>query len=230
MFLHRPLNTYIDHTGLKPELMDVAFEGLLDEAVKFNFHSVCVSPYIAVPIVQALKPYPDIKVCTVVSFPHGNLPLALKLQEADYFASRGVHEIDWVLHYGEVLNENWNNVRAEVRQMGDLCKAYGVVSKCIVETAILKHPNNLTRIYQTLENESEVDFIKTSTGFSTDGAHLEHVKLWKKLGGDNARLKIKAAGGIKTSAQARAFIAAGADRLGTSASVEIMEQEMKNNG
>jgi deoxyribose-phosphate aldolase len=229
MSLSQPLNRYIDHTLLQPAAMDIAFEGLLDEAVKFNFHSVCVSPYIAVPTVHALKPYPDIKVCTVVAFPHGNIPLELKIKEAAYFASHGVHEIDWVLHYGEVLNERWDNVEKEVHLMGEICKSYGAVSKCIVETAILKHPDTLVRIYNTLFNGSEVDFIKTSTGFAGEGAKLEHVRTWSQLRGNNTRLKIKAAGGIKTAEQARAFIEAGADRLGTSASVDIMEQEMKNN-
>ena len=176
MFLTQPLNRYIDHTLLKPAAMDVAFESLLDEAVKFNFHSVCVSPYIAIPTVTALKPYPDIKVCTVVAFPHGNLPVELKIREAAFFASKGVHEIDWVLHYGEVLNERWDNVELEARLIGDVCKAHGVVSKCIVETAVLKHPATLTRIYETIYNGSNVDFIKTSTGYSTDGAQVEHVQ------------------------------------------------------
>lgn len=222
--LTRPPNRYIDHTLLKPTAMDVAFEQLLDDAVKFDFYSVCVAPYIAVPAVAALRPHPSVKVCTVVAFPHGNIPLDLKLAEADYFASRGVHEIDWVLHYGDVYNEKWNNVALEMRRMGELCKSAGVVSKCIVEAAVISHPRMITRVFETLRDESPVDFIKTSTGFAHAGANLEHVRRWSELRGNNLRPLIKAAGGIKTLDQALAFIDAGADRLGLSASVEVMEQ------
>lgn len=223
MPLTQPLNRYIDHTLLKTTAMDVAFEGLLDEAIKFNFRSVCVAPYIAVPIVRAMKPYPDTKVCTVVSFPHGNVPLLFKLREASYFIENGVQEIDWVLNYTEVFNEKWYAVAAEMTAMANLCREAGVVSKCIVETGALISPTLIGRVFKEVQN-SGVDFIKTSTGYVGDGAKVEHIKLWDKLRNGAPSPLIKASGGIKSAEKALAMIEAGADRLGTSASTEIMEQ------
>lgn len=222
--LRQPLNRYVDHTLLKPTAMDVAFESHLDEALKFDFYAVCVSPYIASSVVEALRPYPSTRVCTVVAFPHGNIPLELKLKETEYFISHGVHEIDWVLHYGDVYNSKWKNVALEMRYIGELCKSAGVVSKCIVEAAVISHPAMIDRVFETLRDESPVDFIKTSTGFAHAGANLDHVRRWNELRGRSPRPLIKAAGGIRSLNQALAFIDAGADRLGLSASVEVMEQ------
>ena len=217
-----PLNRYIDHTLLKPYIMDAAFESHLEEAIKYNFYSVCVSPHVAPAIVKALAPYPETKVCTVVSFPHGNLPLALKAKEVDYFIQAGIHEIDWVLNYAEVLNDNWDLVAEEMRTIASLCRQASVVSKCIVETGILKRQDWQARLLKEVAY-ANVDFIKTSTGFTGSGASLETIQLWDKLR-SGTHPKIKASGGIKSAEQALAFINAGADRLGLSASVEVMDQ------
>jgi len=203
--------------------MDVAFESLLDEAIKYDFRAVCVSPYIAVPIVRAMKPYPNTKVCTVVAFPHGNVPLVFKLQQASYFIENGVQEIDWVLNYIEAYNDNWHNITFEMGQMASLCRSAGVVSKCIVETGALIAPALIERVFRCVR-DTGVDFIKTSTGYVGDGAKVEHIKLWNSLRNGDPSPSIKASGGIKSVEQALAMIDAGADRLGTSASVEIMEQ------
>lgn len=223
MALTQPLNRYIDHTLLKTTAMDVAYESLLDEAIKYDFRAVCVSPYIAVPIVRAMKPYPNTKVCTVVSFPHGNVPLLFKLREAEYFIANGVQEIDWVLNYIEVYNDKWHNVTLEMGQMASLCRSAGVVSKCIVETGVLIAPALIERVFRCVR-DTGVDFIKTSTGYVGDGAKVEHIKLWNSLRNGEPSPLIKASGGIKTAERALAMIEAGADRLGTSASTEIMEQ------
>jgi deoxyribose-phosphate aldolase len=215
------LNRYIDHTLLAPGAMDVAFESHLEEAVNYNFYSVCVAPYIALSAVRALAPYPETKVCTVVGFPHGNIPLTLKLHEAAYFVQGGIHELDWVLHYGEALNEAWSRVALEMGQMARLCRDAGVVSKCIVESAYFPGVNARARLFQ-IAQETGVDFLKTSTGFGSEGANLEHVRFWKTLQREEGRPYVKAAGGIKTLQQAEAFLEAGARRLGTSASVGIM--------
>lgn len=203
--------------------MDVAYEGLLDEAIRFNFRAVCVAPYIAVPIVRAMRPYPDTKVCTVVAFPHGNVPLLFKLREASYFIENGVQEIDWVLNYIEAYNDNWHNIALEMGQMSSLCRSAGVVSKCIVETGALIAPALIERVFRCVQ-DAGVDFIKTSTGYVGDGAKVEHIKLWNSLRNGDPSPLIKASGGIKSAERALAMIDAGADRLGTSASVEIMEQ------
>jgi deoxyribose-phosphate aldolase len=218
------LNRFIDHTLLSPTAMDVAFESMLDEAISYNFSAVCVAPYIAGGVVTAMRAYPSINTCTVVAFPDGNIPLALKLKEAEHHIDNGVEEIDWVLHYGEVLNERWEAVETEIQRMGTLCKQAGVISKCIVETPILGSSEVwLRRVFETLA-DSDVDFIKTSTGRSHRGTLLGEVMFLDELRGDNERPFIKAAGGIKTLEQALDMIQAGADRLGMSASVGVMEQ------
>ena len=101
MELPQPLNSYIDHTLLKPDATHLEFEKLLDEAVKFQFASVCVSPYMAGPCVQALTGK-NVRVCTVVGFPHGNVPLQTKLHDILLFAKLGVAEIDFVINYGDL--------------------------------------------------------------------------------------------------------------------------------
>jgi deoxyribose-phosphate aldolase len=221
--LTRPLNRYIDHTALKPNLMDIAFEGVLEEAVKHNFYSVCVSPYIAEATVKALAPYPETKVCTVIAFPNGNVPLEFKLREIEYFINKGIDEVDWVLHYGEVLNENWLQVQKEMEAVSRVCREANIVSKCIIETSVMRKRDWLERLFLTVANTG-VDFIKTSTGFTGEGARLEDIKFWNSIRNGQPSPKIKASGGIKNAEQALAFIAAGADRLGLSASVEVMEQ------
>jgi len=224
LVLDKPLNRYIDHTLLSPMAMDIAFEDFLEHAVKFDFYSVCVSPYIALPVVKAMAPYASIKVGTVVAFPHGNIPLELKLNEAEYFINGGINELDWVLHYGEVLNENWSNVVAEMTSMARLCHQAGIVCKCIVESTELNSRRMLENLFRAIQ-DAGVDFIKTCTGFgSGGGAKIEHIQLWNSLRGGSPTPYIKASGGIKTAERALAMIEAGADRLGTSHSVEVMDQ------
>jgi len=220
--LPQPLNRYIDHTLLKPNATDKEFETLLDEAMKYQFASVCVSPYIASSIAAALKYSADIKTCTVVGFPHGNTPLLFKMREVEFFIKKHIKEIDFVLHYGEILNKKWNNVKLEVNSIGRMCKEAGIVSKCIVETCYL-NPIEQIMIFDVIR-QSDVDFIKTSTGYGTAGAQLETVKMWNEMRQDLERPFIKAAGGIKDLQTALSFIQAGANRLGMSASVKVMEE------
>lgn len=221
--LTKPLNRYIDHTLLNPKASDREFENLLDEAVKYNFKSVCVSPYIAVPITAAMKPYPEISVGTVVAFPHGNTPLSFKLNQIEYFLQYGVQEIDWVLHFGEVFNGRWENVALEMGQIANLCRQGNAVSKCIVESTVVDDSTHLERLFD-LVRDTGVDFIKTSTGFNGPGARLEDVQMWSYMRNGSPAPYIKASGGIKTVTQALSMIEAGADRLGMSASVSIMEE------
>ena len=121
MTLDRTLNRYVDHTLLNPQATQDEFEKLLDEAIEFEFESVCVSPYMAVPIRNVLNAtgYPHIKVCTVVGFPLGNVPLEVKADETRYFVDRGIDEIDFVLNYGELKNQRFNYVIKELHTKGD---------------------------------------------------------------------------------------------------------------
>ena len=174
------LNRFIDHTLLKPEATDADFEKFLDEAVKYRFASVCVSPRIATAIAAAMKPEEDIKVCTVVGFPYGNIPLDLKVQQVEHFIKGGIDEIDFVLGYGELRSLRQDLVIHELEIIGELCHKAGVISKCIVETCYLTEIDKKL-MFQYIRDNSRVDFIKTSTGFGTKGAQLEDVKMWHAM-------------------------------------------------
>jgi len=227
------------------------FQVLLDEAVKYNFASVCVSPHMALSAVKALEDYPDIKVCTVVGFPLGNLPYPLKVLEAEYFAQHGVDEIDFVANIGLLRSEKYENVGDELETVGTACKNNGAVSKCIIETCYLNQDEK-TFMYRALAERTAVNYIKTSTGFGSAGAQLGDVLDWNRRRNEEGitesgrllilegtttqnkanayplrsgkKLKIKAAGGIRDLETALKFIACGADRLGMSASVKVMEE------
>jgi deoxyribose-phosphate aldolase len=200
------------------------FETLLDEAIKYRFAAVCVSPHVAVGVKEALKAEEDIKVCTVVAFPHGNLPPDLKFQQVKYFVDKGIDEIDFVINYGDLIWKHYDTISQELRLIGDYCSFHKVVSKCIVETCFLD-TETLISIFNYIKLETRIDFIKTSTGFSDAGADVDVIRLWNELRGDDNFPRIKAAGGIKDLETALAMIEAGADRLGIgmSASVEVME-------
>jgi len=220
--LEKPLNTYIDHTLLRPDATTQDFATFLHEAEKYKFASVCVAPYMAFPM-QELKNIlkTPVRVGTVVGFPHGNIPLLFKVQQVDYFLSHGVREIDFVINVSELKSQNFAYIIKEVRTLGDLCKQAGAVSKCIIEACLLTQDEKET-MFHYIHDFSNIDYIKTSTGFSTGGASLEDVRLFKSMR-SYGRPLIKAAGGIRTLEQALGFIEAGANRLGTSNSVRIME-------
>lgn len=242
-FLTKPLAQYIDHTLLKPDATMSEFRQLLEEAAKYGFASVCVSPYMALSAKEALQNYPDIKICTVVGFPHGNLPVPLKVQEIQYFANNGVDEIDFVINLGLLKSEMFDNFQIEMRAIDEMCAEYNTVSKCIVETCYLTEDEK-TFMYNVLSEHTNIDYIKTSTGYGSSGAQLADVFNWNARRQDQiakeqasllilhetsvARnkppLKIKAAGGIRDLNTALKFIAFGADRLGMSASVKVMEE------
>ena len=216
------LNKHIEHTLLKPHVGIKQFESLLDDAVKYQFAAVCVSPHVATAVKSALEGE-DIKVATVVSFPHGNLPPDLKLQEVKYFVDKGIDEVDFVMNYGDFIWKHHVTVSRELISIGNYCADNGAVSKCIVETCFLDL-EGLGAIFNFIKDETRIDYIKTSTGFSDGGAQASDVRFWNELRGNSERPLIKAAGFIKTLNQALDLINAGANRLGMSASVKVMEE------
>ena len=240
MDLKQPLNKYIDHTLLKPDATHAEFESLLDDAIKYQFASVCVSPYMAGPIVGVLK-NEDIKVCTVVGFPHGNTPLQTKLYDIALLAEQGVDEIDFVINYGNLLSGLYDDVGMELENIDRVCRDTGVVSKCIIETCYLNQ-NEKDFMFKAINDYTQIDYIKTSTGFGKEGAWLWDVMNWntkRQVGIEQESnsliqlssavrrqkyIKIKAAGGIRDLETALEFISAGTDRLGMSASVKVMEE------
>jgi len=239
-FLKKPLNKYIDHTLLKPDARLKDFQKLIDEAVTFDFASVCVSPYMALTVGKMLKEHPNIKICTVVGFPLGNTPALIKAQETLFFGDHGVHEIDFVINIGMLKSGMVEHLQNEIQALDKICKERGVLSKCIVETCYLTDEEKML-LYKILDEQTTVDYIKTSTGFGSSSAQVSDVTMWnahrqQKIVAEDASsflelnkidrepLKIKAAGGIKDLDTALTFIAAGADRLGMSASVKVMEE------
>jgi deoxyribose-phosphate aldolase len=251
MTLKQPLNRYIEHTLLKPDATLDEFQQLLDEAIRYNFAAVCVSPFMALPAVDALKEYPTINVCTVVGFPHGNIPFPLKYEEAKYLVENGVDEIDFVANIGLIKSGMYENVGSELEVLGALCKTHKAISKCIIETCYLTEDEKMF-MYRALSERTAVNYIKTSTGFGTGGASTGDVWKWNErrqveisegvveTGGgliqlhdadvssyilrNGEPLKIKAAGGISDLRTALKFIGCGADRIGMSASVKVMEE------
>lgn len=242
MKLTKPLNEYIDHTLLKPEAKQADYETFLDEAIKYQFVAVCIPSYMAIPVKQALTGIgSNIKVCAVVDFPLGHLPLSLKLSQAIPLAEAGIDEIDWVLNYANLRSGLFEEVGVEIENMGRELKKRGAVTKCIIETCYLNQ-NEIDFMWKALNERTEVDYIKTSTGFGEQGAWVGDVLRWntfrqqeiaerksdliqlRLLDSRKTPLKIKAAGGIRDLETAFKFITCGADRLGMSASVKIMEE------
>lgn len=216
------LNKYIDHTLLKPDATSDDIEKLIDEAIKYEFASVCVNGCFVDMAAEKLFRTP-VKVAAVVGFPLGAMSSPAKIAETNDCLVNGAHEIDTVLNIGALKEKCYDFVLAELKSQAELCHQYDAILKVIIETCLLTE-EEIKKACE-LVIESNADFIKTSTGFSTGGAKVEDVKLIKEVVGK--KLKIKASGGIRTLEDAQQLIEAGADRIGCSASVAIMEEYLK---
>ena len=210
---------YFDHTLLKPDASAADIDRLCDEAAEYGFASVCVNGCRTAQAYEKLK-NTDVKVATVVGFPLGAMSAAVKAAETRQALADGASEIDMVINIGAVKDGNWSYVREEIATLADICHSKSALLKVILETSLLTD-DEIIRLCAVSE-ESGADFVKTSTGFSTGGATAHHVELMRKCVG--SRLSVKASGGIRTLKDAEAFINAGADRLGCSASVSIMKE------
>lgn len=212
------INKYIDHTNLKTTATLKDIERLCDEAIKYHFQSVCVHPYY-VSLAASLLKDTNIEVCTVIGFPLGMNTTSTKSYEAIEAVNNGATEIDMVINMGAVKNKDFEYIKDEIEEVRDSID--GKVLKVIIETCYLTDEEiiKLTEIC----NDTFVNFIKTSTGFGTEGATLESVSLIAKH--KNEILEIKAAGGIKTMKDLEQFVTLGATRIGTSNGVKIMNGE-----
>ena len=212
------INTIIDHTLLKPEASEDQIKKLCQEAIDYEFFSVCVNPTWIETAREALKGSP-VKIATVIGFPLGANSLETKVFESKDALDKGAHEIDMVINIGALKSKNYDQVKNEIQAVK---KAIGDhVLKVIIETCLLTEEEK--KKASQLVVEAGGDFVKTSTGFSTAGAQVEDVRLIRSLVGDKA--KIKASGGIRDYEKARAMVEAGADRLGVSAGLAILEGE-----
>ncbi|MBQ3942899.1 MAG: deoxyribose-phosphate aldolase [Elusimicrobia bacterium] len=205
----------IDHTLLKPNATYRDFKLLCEQAVENRFWSVCVPPFMVETCKKALI-NTDVKVCTVIGFPLGYNNYVSKLMEAKYSIKKGADEIDAVINISALKSKDFNYVEKEIALLRK--KVSNKILKVIVETAYLNEEEK-EKIAKIILNNG-VDFLKTSTGFAPGGATVEDIKFFKKILKNN--VKIKASGGISTYKQAEELIRAGASRIGTSKSLQLM--------
>lgn len=209
---------YIDHTNLKACASKEDIIKLCEEAKKYNFYAVCVNPY-RVKLAKKQLQGTNIKVATVIGFPLGATPTEVKVFEAKKALEDGTDEVDMVLNIGALKDKDYKYVRNDIAEVVRIAHEKGAIVKVIIETCYLS--DNEKEIACKLAMEAGADFVKTSTGFGTGGATIEDVKLMRKVVGD--KLGVKAAGGIRTYEEALAMINAGANRIGTSSGVKIIE-------
>ena len=210
--------SYIDHTLLKPDASLSQIEKLCSEAKEHKFFSVCVNSYYVKQCVQLLKGS-DVKVCTVVGFPLGASTMETKRFEAMKAMAEGAREIDMVINVSAIKSNEWQYVLDDMSSLANVVHAHhGNILKVILETSLLNQDEK--RKACEFAVKAGVDFVKTSTGFSGGGATEDDVKLMRSIVG---KLGVKASGGIRDAEMAKRMIAAGATRLGTSASVEIVK-------
>lgn len=213
------LANMIDHTNLKAFADDAAFEKLCDEAKKYNFKMVAINPAQTVKCKKKLEGSP-VHVGAAIGFPLGQTTLECKIFETKDAIEKGADEIDYVINVAELKNKNYDYIKKEMEEIVKICREAGKTSKVIFENCYLTDDEK--RKVAEIAKEVKPDFIKTSTGFGTGGATVEDVKLMKSVVGDE--VKVKAAGGIRDLKTALAMIEAGAERLGISAGVAIVEE------
>jgi len=209
---------YIDHTNLKSYATKEDIIKLCEEAKKYGFYAVCVNPYRVKLAKEHLKGT-DIKVASVIGFPLGATPTEVKVFEAKKALENGADELDMVINIGALKDKNYEYVKKDIEDVTKVAHEKGAIVKVIIETCYLSEEEK--EIACKLAMEAGADFVKTSTGFGTEGATIEDVKLMRKVVGD--KLGVKAAGGIRTYEEALAMINAGANRIGTSSGVKIIE-------
>lgn len=212
------LASMIDHTILKPEAGKEQVETICREAREYGFASVCVnSSY--VPLCAELLRDTEVKVCTVIGFPLGAMSTAAKAAEARQAIFDGAEELDMVIHIGMLKDGNNEYVEQDIHSVVEEARGKAAV-KVIIETCLLSEEEKIRACL--LAKKAGADYVKTSTGFSTGGATAEDIALMKKTVGKN--MKVKASGGIRTREKAEEMRKAGADRIGTSSGIRIVEE------
>jgi len=208
----------IDHTLLKPEATAADIRKVCAEARHYSFASVCVNPYWVRLVAGELAGSP-VKVCSVVGFPLGASVTEIKVAETAAAIRDGANEIDMVLNIGELRAGNHDAVRADIKAVVEAAHAGEAIVKVILETALLD--DNQKAMGCTLSKLAGAEFVKTSTGFGPHGATVHDVALMRQAVG--AEMGVKASGGIRTLEDLKNMAAAGATRIGASASVKIIE-------
>ncbi len=213
------LAKYMDHTLLKADATAEQIDRVAAEARELNTASVCVNGY-WVPRVAAALEGTDVMTCAVIGFPLGAMSTTTKAAETADVVAAGAQEVDMVINIGELKAGNDDVVRADIAAVAEAAHAGGALLKVIIECCLLTDEEKVRASRLTVEGGA--DFVKTSTGFSTGGATVEDVRLMRETVGPD--FGVKAAGGIRTLADAEAMIEAGANRLGVSASIAILSE------
>lgn len=208
----------IDHTILKPDATRADVTKICREARQYGFASVCVNPY-WVPLVRAELMGSPVKVCTVVGFPLGATSTEAKVAETAAALRAGAQEIDMVVNVGALRSGDHEAVKTDIQQVVKPAHEARALVKVILETALLN--DNEKAVACTLAKLAGADFVKTSTGFSSGGATAHDVALMRSVVGPE--MGVKASGGIRTLEDLQTMAAAGATRIGASASVKIIE-------
>ena len=216
---------YFDHTHLKATATIEDFTKLCEEAKALNTAMVAINSSPVVMCKELLKGT-DVHVGAAIGFPLGQTTIETKVFETKDAISNGADEIDYVINIGELKMGNWDYIKEEMSQITNACKEKGILIKVIFENCYLTDDEKVK--LAEIAKEVKPDFIKTSTGFGPSGATIEDVKLMKSIVGDE--VKVKAAGGIRDWETCKAMIEAGAERIGTSSSLIILEEFKASGG
>lgn len=208
---------FIDHTNLKQDASINDIKTLCEEAIKFDFMSVCINPCF-VKYAHDVLLDSEVKVCTVIGFPLGANATKTKVYETKQALKDGADEIDMVLNVSALKDKKYDYVKNEISKIKKVCK--NKILKVILETCLLTDEEIVKACELSLE--AKADFVKTSTGFSKGGATVEAVALMRKTVGD--KCGVKASGGVKTFEDMQKMIDAGASRIGTSSGVKLLEK------
>jgi deoxyribose-phosphate aldolase len=214
-----PVASMIDHTLLKPDATRQQIEVLCREAAQFQFATVCVNPT-WVAVCARLLANTGVGVCSVVGFPLGATTADVKNYETRRAIFDGATEIDMVINIGALKSGDLRTVERDIESVVDPCKQCSVISKVIIEAALLTDEEKITAC--TLAKAAGADFVKTSTGFASGGATAADVALMRRVVG--ADMGVKAAGGVRDLEGLKAMVAAGATRVGASAGVKIVQE------
>ncbi len=211
------LARFIDHTLLKQDCVADEIKRLCEDAIQYGFAAVCVPPYYVKDVSHILEKHPS-KVATVIGFPMGYAATPAKVEEIKRAIDEGVDELDAVVNLCAVKNGNWNFVKNEIESFTTATHMRGKILKVILETGLLSE-KEILKLCEICA-EAQVDFVKTSTGFAGQGATVEVVSLLRNSLPKS--IKIKASGGIRERHFAEQLIGAGAERIGSSSSVQMV--------
>ena len=209
----------LDHSTLQPFLTEEDIRKGCELALKYDCASVCARPC-DVPILAEMLKGSDVKVCTVIGFPHGSHETAIKVAEAKLALEEGCQELDMVLNIGKMIRGDHDYVKSEIKQIADLAHANGVIVKVILETCYLTDDQKKTAC--RLSEEAGADFVKTSTGYGSKGCTIDDLKLMRAA--VSANVRVKGSGGIRDLDTVLSARAVGASRCGVSATAKIMEE------